>query len=347
MIDVLMLTKNDWANTGWRFSQCLESLGLEVLFFKANTHSFFYPQQGLLHPALTKRCNESSIDTQGTAEKGDSLLYYVPELKTFVENARVVHFRDSTLIDTGVDLTKKKVVVQHGGRTYRVAHETINTMFNEFADAALIQMPDLLNLGANNEHLIYYPVDTKRLQPKYKRNHEKLIIGHFPTAQINKGSVMIVQTLKKMYDDMPEFKEKFAYMGPEDFIKTRDWLLVWTEHLKRVAYCDVIIETIAMEVQNRPFGEWGNQAIEAAALGKIVITNSQSTELYKKEYGPDCALNIANNENELQEQLVRILSMTDDEILKEKQRTRAWVEKYHSMEATAARLKEKIYKHLI
>ena len=101
------------------------------------------------------------------------MIYHVPELKFFVENARVVHFRDSMLIDTGFDLTKKPVVVQHGGRSYRIAHEILNTLFNEFADAALIQMPDLLGLGAKNEHLIYYPVQTDRLKPKYNRNHEK------------------------------------------------------------------------------------------------------------------------------------------------------------------------------
>jgi hypothetical protein len=124
-------------------------------------------------------------------------------------------------------------------------------------------------------------------------------------------------------------------------------VVVWTEHLKRVAYCDIIIETVAMEAQGHPFGEWGNQAIEAAALGQIVITNTQSAELYKEEYGPDCALNIANNEDELQAQIMKFLSMSDDEILKEKQKTRAWAEKHHSMEATSKRLWDKIYRHLL
>jgi hypothetical protein len=308
---------------------------------------FFYPQQGVVHPAMTKTCNDGGQDDHGQMFKGDKLLYYIPELKQFAENARVVHFRDSMLIDTGTDLTKKPVVVQHGGRTYRKAHEIINKLFNEFSDATLIQMPDLLGLGAKNEHLIYYPVQTDRLKPKYGRNHEKLIIGHFPTSQIDKGSGLIISTLKKIHEGMPEFKDKFVYMGPEEFKTTRDWIIIWTEHLKRVAYCDIIIETVAMEAQGKPFGEWGNQAIEAAALGKIVITNSQSVELYKEEYGPDCALNIANNEEELQAQLLKFLSMSDHEIVREKQKSRVWVEKYHGMEATAKRLKDKIYRHLI
>jgi len=90
------------------------------------------------------------------------------------------------------------------------------------------------------------------------------------------------------------------------------------------------------------FGEWGNTAIEAASLGKIVVTNSKSTDIYRREYG-GCALNIVNNKSQLEKTLVRLLQMSDKELKKEKMRTRAWVVENHSMEANAKRLWEKVY----
>jgi hypothetical protein len=102
-----------------------------------------------------------------------------------------------------------------------------------------------------------------------------------------------------------------------------------------------------MTAQGKPYGEWGNQCIEAAALGKIVITNTLSADLYKKEYGEGFAPRIANNEDEIAAHVEELLGMTDKEILDEQQRSRAWVEKYHSMEATSDRLWERIYKDLL
>jgi len=335
MIDVLMLTGHDWANTGWRFSQCLQSLGLEVLFFKGMMHPFCYPEQGIVHPALYEMVKEHGAHTH--------LAFEVPKLKFYADNAKVIHYRDSSFIDTTADLSKKRVVVQHGGRTYRVGHETINEIFNPIVDATLIQMPDLLGLGAKNEQLVYYPVQTERLLPHYKRQYDRLTIGHFPTGQIEKGSSLIVSVLEEL--NAGKFKDRFYFMGTTDFTKARGKMLLWQDHLQRTAACDIIIETCSMTAQGRPYGEWGNTAIEAAALGKIVVTNSLSTELYKTEYGPDCALHIANNGEEMKDVLSRLLSMTDRELLAEKEKSRAWVEKYHSMEATAARLWDKIYKY--
>ena len=40
MLDVLMLTKSDWANTGWRFMKCLQLLGLKVKYFKGKRTLF-------------------------------------------------------------------------------------------------------------------------------------------------------------------------------------------------------------------------------------------------------------------------------------------------------------------
>ena len=335
MIDVLMLTRSDWANTGYRFSRCLEMLGLRVLFLKGNYHVFGYPKQGHIDSRLNFMDNKYPVKVS------------MPSFEGLAQNSRVIHFIASTFVNTGINLNEKFVVVQHGGSTYRIEPTRANDVFNNFSDASIIQCPDLLNLGAKNEHLIYYPVDTDNLQPVYKLQglDEKIRIGHFPSDPFNKGTKTILEVIKKLKND-PLVGDKFEYVG----VKTHSGethRVSWKQNLERMASADVIIETHKPLLDlggrgEKRFGEWGNTAIEAASLGKSVITNSLSTEYYKKEYG-ECALHIANDVEALEAQLRKLINMTADELLEDKKKTREWVVKKHSMKATALRLWEKIY----
>lgn len=314
---ILMLTYNDWANTGWRFYQCLKLLRLDVQFYKGKLHKFGYPKQG----QIDKNINRKKPSCK------HPIIINVPELKPLVEQADVIHFTSSTFINTGVDLSDKHVIVQHGGSTYRSQPEKVNAFFNRIINSTIIQCPDLLRLGAKNERLIYYPVDTDLLKPNYAYNNMK--VGHFPSTAKTKGTNQVMQTIKDVSHNYSMSKTN----------------LPWKKHLERISQCDIIIETLNPKFDGRAFGEWGNQAIEAAALGKIVITNSLTADLYKKEYG-DCKLFIANNQDQLKWYLKRIIAMNKDEILKKKIETRQWVVKNHSMVATAKRLWEKIYGHI-
>ena len=324
-MEVLMLTHSDWSNTGWRFSKCLELLGINVQFYKGKLHKFGYPEQAVVHKAMLgkrKQCRHPVI-------------FDVPGLKSLVEQAQIIHFTASTFIRTGADLSNKYVVVQHGGSTFRKAPTKVNKIFNPMVDATIIQCPDLLGLGSRNESLIYYPVDTELLQPVFERkNNNKLLIGHFPSTPTTKGTRTITGVINKLAKD-PNISNKFKYVGATNKVS-------WPDQLARVSKCDIIIETLNLKFDGRAFGEWGNQAIEAAALGKIVMTNSLTAGLYKKEYG-NCALNIVNNATQL-EKCLRVTTAADAQtLLKKKQETRKWVVENHSIAATAVRLWEKIY----
>ena len=333
MIDVLMLTRNDWANTGYRFSKCLEMLGLRVLFLKGNKHVFGYPEQGPVDVRLSYMHERYPVKVTA------------PHLAGLAAASRTIHYIASTYIDTGADLKDKNVVVQHGGSTYRIEPERVNQAFNPMIDAAIIQCPDLLNLGAKNEHLIYYPVDTSFIKAHYRKNSEKVVIGHFPSDPYNKGTDKILETIKEIKND-PEIRDKFEYVGVSNAFGTTHQV-PWQENLERMKKCDIIIETHKpqLELDGRPkrvFGEWGNTAIEAAALGKSVITNSLTTDLYKKEYG-ESALHIANDKEMLKKRLYDLICMDRDGLIKNGKETRGWVVRNHSMEATAIRLWNRIY----
>lgn len=319
MIDVLMLTNNDWSNTGWRFSKCLESLGLNVQFFKGNKHLFEYPEQGQIHSALAWHSQSFTP------------FLTVPELRPLVEAAKVIHFIASTLIQTGADLKKKNIVMQHGGSMYRQNHEVMNPVLNGFVDATIIQMPELMGLGAKNETWISFPVDTELLQLDFQIER-RLRIGHFPSNTEVKGTEKILPIMEKS-------KSRFEYVGIQDLPSDH---VTWAENLERIRGCDILIEACNLTQLGRTYGEWGNTVVEAAALGKIVITNSLSIDYYEREYGP-CPLLIANSEEQLETRLEEVLAMTEAELIAKSEETREWVVQYHSMEATAMKLKDKVY----
>jgi hypothetical protein len=323
---VLMLAVHDWANTGYRFLKCLRLLGYNVTAFKAMSHKFNYPDQIKIHGGLKHK--EYKVKPW--------ISMVAPELKQFVQEAEVVHFIATTFIDTGEDLTQKKVVINYGGSTYRRNPYVVSKFFNNFVDCSLIQCPDLLNLGAKNEHLIYYPVDTDFIQPVFNQIGSKLLVGHFPSNSEVKGTKTVLDVVKN--------NKNIEYVGKKSRNKRKKERINWLDNLKRMSQCDVYIETIQPVLEGKKFGEWGNTALEAASLGKIVITNTLTKDLYNKEYGK-LPLLIANNKKQLKKRLNYLSSLTEGEILNLKRKTRQWAEDKHSISATAKRLYEKIYKY--
>jgi len=313
-MDVLVIAVHDHANTGWRIAQCLKHIGFDYLALKGQFHPFHYPEQMPIYPPL------AAVDET-------QLMPVCKDLCHLASKAKVIHYIGSVVVQPGVDLYKKNIVVNHGGSTYRRHHEIINNTY-DFVDASVIQCPDLLELGAENEQWVYYPVDTDLIKPDFKTN-SPLKVGHFPSNPMVKGS-----------DKIRRVAESISGI---DFICDTQ-RVIWSENLKRVAECDVLVETLSLSLGNEKYGEWGNAAIEAAAMGKIVITNSLTEDKYKEEFGEKPALIIANSESELKEKLTMLSAMSEAEINRLKIDMRHWVLKHHSIPATARRLWDKVYK---
>ena len=347
-IDLLMLSNWDWSNTGYRLHKCAKKLGLNAVFFKGQPHNFAYPEQGAIHPKIQ---NAESIAVH-------PVILRAPELQPMLNNAHLVQFMDGTYIDTGV--MPKKSIICYGGTTYRMEPKVVSDMFNSFTSQSICYFPSLLGLGAANEELIYYPVDTDFLEPNFKIRNKRLRIGHNPSNVLSKGTQNILEVIKKLVAD-EEFIKRFEYIGvtPEQFatkesrqvakdirvttrILTPTFQWEWLCHIDRLRSCDIYIEALKTELNGRPFGEWGNAALEAASLGKIVITHSINKDVYQREYG-DNPLRIANSQAELEAHLIELQSMTDKEIIEEKKRTRQWAEDKHSISATANRWWDKVY----
>jgi len=205
----------------------------------------------------------------------------------------------------------REIWVFHGGTAYRRNYKMLNQIFQD-VKGTLIQTGDLLGLGAVNEHWILPPFN-ECIKPDYKYRGHKF--AHFPRHPQIKGSDVIQQTLSG---------KSFACDAK---------LLKWDDNIRRMRECDIYIEQLA------PPYEWGITALEAAALGKVVITQFQSLGRYEQEYG-DCELIVANNAEELKEAVEMVSGWSRARLQHKKRRTRRWVEKNHSYLAVGRRLKK-------
>jgi len=210
------------------------------------------------------------------------------------------------------DLANKQLFVFHGGSIYRKNSSRLNNAFNQIVTGTIVQSHSFLDRGAKNEHWLLPPVDSNLIQPSY--SYYGKTFAHYPHKPRMKGSDTILKVMQSL----------------DGHFKFSDSGLPWLEHLKRVSGCDIYIE------QFGTYG-WGLSALEAAALGKIVITAFRGLDGYKEEYG-DCELVVANTPEELAKQVQEILTWSKQEITLKKKATRKWVEGNHSLKAVGKRL---------
>lgn len=328
LLDVLVLACTDNANTGWRTVQCLRQLGLNVLGLKGDIHPFLYPEQMVCHPAIGKGLE--GFDGRGVVAE---------ELRPLAEQARVLHIVGSSDVDIGLE--KGTVVVQHGGSIYRENAEYFNDYWNPVAHKTVMQCPDLMGRGAKNEVWIPYAIDTNFIRPVYN-NIGMLKIGHFPSNSEVKGAEDIYQVFDMVASQLPEEAKHCIKFYRSD---SDNPVLFWQAHLQRLADMDVYVEALNPTLNGKPYGAWGNSALEAAAMGKIVITHNAYQEQYKNQFG-DSPLRIANTKEELFNHLVEIIKTPLPELQEEMRRFRTWAVQKHSIEATAKRWWELVYKDL-
>ena len=213
------------------------------------------------------------------------------EMRKEALRADVIMFMHSKHINLGINFGDKKVFVFHGGSKYRHNSDKINKVFNPIVDKTIIQTSDLLGRGAKNERWLLPPVDTENIVPDYERlSSDKIIVGHFPSSSLEKGTNIINEV---MLNHLIYYKENFIYFYDHKKVSHE-------ENLKRISLCDVYIEQIR-------WGEWGVTALEAAALGKIVITNFKSINRYRQQYG-NCQLMIADDAIELKNLMKDLLT---------------------------------------
>lgn len=298
---ILFYSIDDWANMGYLLARSLQEVGVDAKAIMTKPHLFNYPQRA---------------ERVGGFEN----------LKRYLDDAEIVVLMHSNpgLLHISYDLSKKKLAVFHGGSEYRNKPDIINKLFNDKVFVSLTQTGNLLNLGAKNEKWILPPVDTEKIQPVYDSVGCRPIVGHFPRGFDIKGSEVINRVVKKV-----QGRKDFEYFFSA-------YQTGWEENLQRMARCDIYISAMKPELNGKPYGGGVEMVdLEAAALGKIVITHFSEINRYREEYG-DCELFVANNESDLEGCIIHALNSKKQD----REYTREWVVKNHSFKAVGERLRK-------
>jgi len=308
---VLLVATNDWSNVGSTYAEALRSVGVDATMVASSKHRFRYPNQALI------RQNN------------------IPQVEKLMQDADIIQIMHSLTPGWVRNVSGKKIVVFHGGSKYRCNIDTKNKEFNSVVEMSIIQTPDLLGKGAKNERWVMAPVDTNKLLPVYDvGSGDNIVIGHYPSSVITKGS-------DKVFKIVNDLKNKYKNIDYRFSPDPTDWKI----YIKKLAACDIYIERMMIPKEDGIKPVCSITALEAAALGKVVITNFDYVDLYEKEYG-DYDLSIANSEEEMEQVLDRFLSMTKKQLLEHKIKCRKWAEKFHSYKSIGNRLK-KCYEEIL
>lgn len=269
---------------------------------------------GVEAEALTRNAHRFEYPSQADVVSAEVLAKKASSANTVVfMHSHLTHFPSRG---------NQKLAVFHGGSVYRNDSKQVNDRFNSIVDFSLIQTPELLGRGAKNEIWTIPPIDTDLLQPVYQRHSPDLAIAHHPSGK-KKGTEVIIASV-------------VAVSGRNTFSISRESTL-WNENMKRVAKCDIYIESLKDDAHK----VWGISALEAAALGKVVVTNfkDEYSDHYTEKFG-ECPFVIANSGQQLTAVLEKLISLSDTKLMELRKRTREWAVRVHGFRAIGKRLSE-------
>lgn len=249
-----------------------------------------------------------------------SIRVNVPTMIDRIKKANVILLMHSDLML--FDLVKKhnpkaEICIFHTGSRYRQDFVMMNKMFagrKTFTDQT-----ELMKKG-NHSYLVS-PVEIH----KARFNSQSVVrIGHFPSSTEVKGTDEIISMLKK-------FHGKFRWVHNTDFVPNR-------KQIQRMGLCDVYIELFKPILWGKEYGCFGVTALEAASLGKLVITQDLNPNIYAETYGQHPFL-LANTPEQFQKTIARIIEMKPNELMNERKKFHQIMAENHSFEATGQRLK--------
>lgn len=267
------------------------------------------------------------MDCVAVAKKAHAFNYAEPQTIMSFDGLQSLadHFKIVVMMHTCMmPITKsagQKWAVFHGGSRFRNDPARFVREFNKIVDVTLIQTGELLGFGGINEKWLQPPVDTDYIRTSYsdpgRIDASGLVFGHYPRSPTDKGSAQVLAWIN----------------GRVELRWSKDRVL-WEENIKRMAQCDIYVEKLGTKIK-----EWGVTALEAASLGKVVVTEFASKDRYEKEYGCACPIVVANNPGEAEGKLKWLLSLSGSQIVELQKKTRAWAENIHGYEAVGERLK--------
>lgn len=301
---VINISYDDYANFAYNNARALASVGVEVTSIKLKKHPFNYKEESQVVTIreMVDQCNEADI---------------------------VQMFHTHPHILALAPRIKPKKVVYHTGTIYRREPKEMNLLWNPLVEMCFTDQCEFLFLGAKKLKYIAAAIDTEAIQATSHASALPYRFAHFPSKPEVKGSHVInkiMNSLRERYLD----KMRYTYS---------DMLVNHKKQLQRMASCDIYIELHQHELEGKPYGCYGVTAFEAAALGKIVITDNIFPNVYPEAYGCKLPFITPHSERNLMEEIEALISKPIYEIRSMQQSIRQWVVKNHSYQATGSHLK--------
>lgn len=299
---VLNICKNDYANFAWDNTKALRSAGIESRCMKTVVHPFDYQEHG-------------------DVVKLQDIIRELPKYD-FIQ----FFFNIDLYRLLAPHLRRKKLVVYYASSDFRDNKNRYLATFNPVVHKSVIALGEFAGYGARNEVYVVGAVDTDKLCPNGHKTMKPFKVAHYPSNTLVKGS----ETINRIAKNIKNIRYKFS-----------DKKVGFDEQIERMKDCDIYIELFNPTLNGNKYGSFGITALEAAALGKIVITQNLSRDIYEMNYGC-CPLMLVETEEELKDKLEMLAGMTTAEIRFLQEKTREWVVKNHSYLATGRRIKEKV-----
>lgn len=306
MTKILNLSYDDYANFSHDNANALKSVGVSCLDLKRVKHPFGYTTESRV---------ASSNEIMKAIERADLIQLF---------------HSDSTWLDYANKLNKR-VVVYHTGTTYRQNPDHCNNIFNDKVERCFTDQCEFIGLGMKNETYIATAIDTNKIKPVISKKFPLPLFAHYPSNPDVKGTSKIREMLEHVFENVS--------VGGDECFDINEEKLPHHYQLQRMNDCYIYIELFSPEQNGKPYGCFGVTAFEAAALGKIVITNNIHKKAYEDAYG-GCELIIANTEAEFISAVIDLMDLPGDELHYKMQKTHAWLVKNHSYKATGERIKK-------
>lgn len=243
---ILNLSQKDWARFQWDNMNALRSVGLECDSITMQRHEF-YNEQSEVVPCL-----------------GDVIkrIANYDVIQFFHDNVALFDLLYPAMVG-------KKVITYHTSSYYRANSAYVNSHMAPVAYKQVCAMPEFMAMCPRGVYMVG-AVDTDRIKPGGWIGGERPVFAHYPSNPNVKGTAKIVELMARTSANFHYSTETVSY----------------DRQLQRMNMCDVYIEMFTeFDGMGSAYGDFGITALESAAMGKVVVTNSSNHTIYEKHYG--------------------------------------------------------------
>jgi hypothetical protein len=291
---ILSICQDDFANFMYDNMKALLSVGLDCDCVKLQKHSFYEEQAEIV--------------------SYESLLHLIASYDI------IQFFHDNSSLWSAItpEILDKKVIVYHTSSDYRKNYKVKNQLMKG-AWKHIACMPEFVVMCPGSIYMVG-AVDTDKLRPREFITGSDIIFGHYPSNPTVKGTAKIIEMMRNI-------EVHFRYSDDGAIVPHESQLAM-------MAACDVYIEMFAdKDGLGSVYGNFGITALEAGALGRLVVTQCKDIEVYRKHYGETFFYPVTD-ENDFLSKIEMLNSMSENDIKEEQILTRETLVRNHSYKAT-------------